>query len=639
MDGLDFQLEIEQSLRGGEALTTLEKTEQAFTDAKQTADLYSREIAKLDAALTKNTERLGETREALLRAITDGDTKQIQKLTAKYQDLEREEARIKAKADAARTALEKQNATLQSAASKFGKMASAEKQAATADEEAEKRTKALHKEIVGLTGGAGRFVERVEKLGQELGPTNALMILGAGAAIALTAAVIAMAAAFTAAYVAVGKYALEQANAKRNQEQTLRALTQSNEKATQLNDAFTNIAKGTGISEDRLVDMTRGLTTAREQMGLARLSGAQLEKALYSLSVQEQALGDSSGTQNFIDQLNAGALTVEQLGDRIDKKYSNVVEQKMLGLDQQLATFKANVTGLFAHINIEPFLRGLSRMVALFDSSTASGRAIQSLFETLFGPTANNADAFFIKVERAILKTELQLLLFSIRAKAAWKKFNDAIDSVNLGPLGSLRDMINKVSSAMGDALENYLPKYIASISTILSALGDAQSFGGKIGKGFKDAWSDAKDWVEKIVNLGKSIIDGITEKITGGAERVASAIRKLMKGAVDAAKDAIDAHSPSRLYMRAVGEPIPQGIAAGIVKEGDAVAEAVDAVVQPATGGASSGSTSLAVTGNHYHFHGVKDAEDAKDSFFDSIGEYLDRLADQSGAIAPAGG
>ena len=43
--------------------------------------------------------------------------------------------------------------------------------------------------------------------------------------------------------------------------------SRSNETAHQLNDAYTEIEKGTGITSDRLDDMTKSLTVQRQQMG------------------------------------------------------------------------------------------------------------------------------------------------------------------------------------------------------------------------------------------------------------------------------------------------------------------------------------------------------------------------------------
>lgn len=642
MAGLDFELDIEQRLRGGDAITALERIEAAYNDAKSANDAFTREAVKATAALEKNAAALEDTKTKLLAALQAGDEKQVQKLTARFNELSRTEGKLKADAEAARSALDRQSKILQESASHVGVLKKQEDAHKTAIELADKRSEQHTATLQKLTGRVGDAGEKLASMGNDLGTVGTLTTLAASATIALVAAVVAAGAVFVAGAAALVKYAVGLRDVQRNQEQTLRALTQSNEAAAQLSPAFLNIEKGTGIAADRLVDMTRALTTQREQMGLARLSGNQLEGALYSLSVQEQALGDSSGTSQLIDQLNAGALSVEELGSRIDRKYSNVVEKKMLGLDQQLATLKANIAGIFSNINIEPILIGLSRLVSLFDTSTASGKAIQSLFESIFGPVvADNADRFFVGVERLFLKTELAALKFGIFFKKTWKEFNTAIDEIHLGPLGSLRDVLEKLQ---GPA-EQAATWFVGMLNPITAMAQEVDVFSSAIrgiGQWLQEAYETGKTWVDKIIGFGDAIVDGLKNALTGGADKVIAAVSGMMSKALQAGKDAIGMHSPPRAYLE-IGRAITETTAGAVDDGSESVGAAVEAMLTPpklATGtGNSTTDNSVSVSGNHFHMYGGEGGPSSLDEFESWMVELLNRRNDQAGTEAPANG
>jgi hypothetical protein len=157
--------------------------------------------------------------------------------------------------------------------------------------------------------------------------------------------------------------------------------------------------------------------------------------------------------------------------------------------------------------------------------------------------------------------------------------------------------------------------------------------------QGLKDAYNEGKVYVQKIENFGTMMVQGLRDKIAGGAAQVAEAVRNLLKGAVDAGKETLDAHSPSKVAGDELGAPIPQGTAHAITKGKDEVAEAVDDMLQlkgptAASAGGGGGAT-LNNTGNHFIFNGVKDAEHASELFDEKLMRSLERMADQGGAEA----
>ena len=64
----------------------------------------------------------------------------------------------------------------------------------------------------------------------------------------------------------------------------------------------------------------------------------------------------------------------------------------MLGLEAQSARLQKNLAATFGGLDIEQSLVGLSVLVGLFDKSTASGQAMQMLFESIFQPLIDQAE-------------------------------------------------------------------------------------------------------------------------------------------------------------------------------------------------------------------------------------------------------
>ena len=81
-----------------------------------------------------------------------------------------------------------------------------------------------------------------------------------------------------------------------------------------------------------------------------------------------------------------------------------------------------------------------------------------------------------------------------------------------------------------------------------------------KIIQRIKDKFADI-DWGE----VGRSIIDGIKNGITGAAGSIAEAVGGLGKGLLGRAKKALKISSPSKVFRDEVGAMIPAGMAEGI--------------------------------------------------------------------------
>ena len=86
----------------------------------------------------------------------------------------------------------------------------------------------------------------------------------------------------------------------------------------------------------------------------------------------------------------------------------------------------------------------------------------------------------------------------------------------------------------------------------------------------------------ERAKALGQAIVDGIKGAISAGASAIANAATGVLDAALERAKAAIGAHSPSEMWWKQVGEPIGQGIVGGMLKIAPDIITAAQSMVLP---------------------------------------------------------
>ena len=100
---------------------------------------------------------------------------------------------------------------------------------------------------------------------------------------------------------------------------------------------------------------------------------------------------------------------------------------------------------------------------------------------------------------------------------------------------------------------------------------------------------------------VGKQIINGIVSGIKGAASALYNALAGLAKNALNAAKNALGIHSPSRVFRDAVGKMIPAGIAVGIKRNTKTAVSAATQMARRVVSGAAISNGRLAlVSGTH---------------------------------------
>jgi hypothetical protein len=80
--------------------------------------------------------------------------------------------------------------------------------------------------------------------------------------------------------------------------------------------------------------------------------------------------------------------------------------------------------------------------------------------------------------------------------------------------------------------------------------------------------------------NLGKGLIDGILDGLSGIAAQIGNFLKEKIQAGIDAVKGFFGIGSPSRVTAREIGRPLMEGIAQGITEAADIPADALESVL-----------------------------------------------------------
>ena len=132
---------------------------------------------------------------------------------------------------------------------------------------------------------------------------------------------------------------------------------------------------------------------------------------------------------------------------------------------------------------------------------------------------------------------------------------------------GSVVNVANNVILAGLNTILGYASQMLQAGKTLLSnVISGITSMVGSLASTMASAASSAlssfaADWY----SVGSNIISGIVSGIAGAAGSLFNSLRNLASNALEAAKDALDIGSPSKVFRDEVGRWIPEGIAEGI--------------------------------------------------------------------------
>lgn len=535
---------------------------------------YRQAEASADRA-AKAVERIGAAAEAqrgkLKAAIDAGNAGSVETATAKLRELVTREEEAKSKALGAAAALNVEAASLDklkaSAAASAAKHADMIKGLANVKGAAEQAAKAEK-----AAAGSGKVNEMAEALGKLGGPAGVAgqKLLGvasgfsklrasvgaAGFYVATAVAIVAIASAAIFATVAVGRWAVGLADANRSWSLLAAGVARSTSGGEQLEATISKLGTVVPQTNEELLAMAGGLADTG-------LRGKALASALEVAAVSAAKL-----------------------------KWGPDFAKQMLSLDVQSRRLHNNLADTFGVLNIEKLLGGVQTLVALFDASTASGRALKFLFEALFQPLIDGVSDAIPSIERFFLHAEI----LALKAYIALKPYREEIKMVGEAFLVAAAVIVGVLVVALG--------ALVAAIGlvafSILAPIAAVYMFFASLG----EVWAEMKavfaDAVAFVSDLGSQMMQGLVNGITGGAAAVVGAITGAVGGAIDAAKHMLGIASPSKVF-EGIGGFTAEGFAAGVDGGAGGAQGSLEALVAPpdARGGAPGGGARGPVTVN----------------------------------------
>lgn len=626
------------------AAAAVKAGEQAYSQIESGADKAAKALEKINIAATAQQGKLKA-------ALDAGDAKGVDAATAKLEALSQRQNEASAKANAAKTALASEAAALDKLKASAASAAAEQEKVSKTIDEAKKASDAAAKaeeaaagtgsskkiaaglgNLGGPLGAVGQKVfatkEAFEKLGTALGDSGPYVIAAVGAA-ALVAGMAALAAAAVSATVAIGAWAVGLADGNRSAALLSQGLMKSVEGGKFLDTTIGNIQNHVPLAKEELMSMADGLAK----------SGLK---------------GDA-----LADALGKAAVKAAQL------KWGPDFEKQMLSLDNQTARFKDNIAGVFGGLKIDGLLKGLAKLVALFNMNSDSGRAIKSVFESLFQPLIDGVTAFVPKMVSAFIQFEILVL----KALIAIKPFGSKI--VLLGEIlgGLALILVGAIAAAIAFVILNLVAIAFAISVAIAAVVAIGVAFVyvtqqiGQFGASVVATIAGIPDWITgkfnavvaflqglSLSDIGANLINGLVEGIKAAGGAVLGAITGVVSGAIDGAKALLKIKSPSQVFAE-IGMNTGAGMAQGVDKSaGDVQGSMADMVspptspleaqtgVQGAKSGASASSSGGAtITGNTFTFNGVQGAEDAEQRFGALLTRLLEGDAAQVGAEVPA--
>ncbi len=486
-----------------------------------------------------------------------------------------------------------------------------------------------------LPGPLGMVANAVEDLGDLLsggGAAAAGMVLIAAASLILVAGLVAGA-------VALGRYALAQADASRSELLRLESITSLDEAVGASTARAESMAKAISRVSDTVALSRSEIEGLSSSLFRAGLRGAELDHALEGMAITQSVQG-SDAAKSFQRQAVAAARagrSVRALSDDVRTRLGGIARRQMLSLDVQSRKLSEHLSSIFADLPIEKLLEGLHSVVELFSQSTTTGRALKTIVESIFGPLLEDVDAitpivkrFFQGMVRAALLGGIAIYRVrnALRDTFGGVQFLEGIDAMKVALYGGMLVM----SLLAGAAITLAIAIGLVLIGVLL-LLAPFILVGYAVYK-LVEAFTELYDWLSAInwSGLGESLINGLVRGIESGREAVMSAVRGVADAATGALSDALGIASPSRVFAE-LGRQVPRGFAVGVEAEaaiaGDAVAD-----MAPASGlaiGGAGGAVTVSVGDIHVHV-GSGNPDEIVEAIDDKIAALFERLGIELG-------
>lgn len=425
-----------------------------------------------------------------------------------------------------------------------------------------------------------------QKLSGAMGSSRAASVLAIAGVAALAVAIVAVTVALAAGVVKLAAWAVGLGDVTRSAGLANDAFEAMNPALAGL--PIAALSKEFLISSDRLRELAKSLNDA----GVA---AADMPQALRAAALAERALGQS-GSQQFVDNIKAGERAVSDLAAETQSKLGGIVARQMLGLESQSERLSRNVDTLFGGLDVDPALEGFSKLVGLFDESTAAGESMKLVFETVFQPLINMAAEAGTAVEALVLGVLIAFTKIYIGIKPAIKAvkeffgIEDDATQTNFEAIATAGQALGYVIAFLAVAFGATLAGALALVAPALAVVTGAVYVLVKaiqaviaINRFFYDTFIAVVNYLKSIdlASIGRAIVQGLINGITSGYSAAVNAVKNVVAGAISAAKGLLGIASPSKVFA-GIGENTGEGFAGGVEDSTDAAHAAVGSLVSP---------------------------------------------------------
>lgn len=177
----------------------------------------------------------------------------------------------------------------------------------------------------------------------------------------------------------------------------------------------------------------------------------------------------------------------------------------------------------------------------------------------------------------------------------AWAAIQLAVFTALQTILSTITTILDAALGIVGTDLESFRAVWegvFTQVTIIVTTM--FNNFKVWVSQGILDAIAAAQAIVGGFVDLGRAIVQGMISGVVNAAGGLAQAAINAVNAAIAAAKAAVGIESPSRVAMEEVGQPLGEGIAAGLMKALGTVQMAASTVSQGAIQAAAPGLVNM---------------------------------------------
>lgn len=332
----------------------------------------------------------------------------------------------------------------------------------------------------------------------------------------------------------------------------------------------------------------------------ARLSGKNLEAALDGAATMSSVFGEEAAGSfiNMAKQAQFFGSSVKSLANNVQAKFGDMARSLKLGLGAQIDQLKTNLGKLFTGIKIEGFLNGLHEVLSVFSQSTASGRALKALTETILQPLYSGAASLGPILKNLWRGVIIGALMGTIAFLKIRNAFRDAFGKDTISNIDWMNVALY-TGATIGLALAAAVGLMVGAWSLLIAAHKRvAQGLAWMIDQ-FTWAYSFLKEWSGSGAELGTLFVNGLVLGIQSAASGAWNAVKNLAQGLKNAFTSVMQIQSPSKVFF-GYGVNIGQGAMLGMQHVQPQVEQATANMVSMPSLPIPSASSYTATTNNN---------------------------------------